>query len=86
MLELGETAAEAHREVGSYAAQVGVDRVLVVGAAARGIHEGAGERSVLVDDNEAAGAWLAEEVCEGDAVLFKASNGARLFEVASALQ
>ncbi|GAB7004501.1 UDP-N-acetylmuramoyl-tripeptide--D-alanyl-D-alanine ligase [Nocardioides sp. AN3] len=86
MLELGETAQDAHRAVGSYARDMGVDRVLVVGEAARGIHAGAGERSVLVADNEAALAWIRDHVGEGDAVLFKASNGARLFEVASALQ
>ena len=59
---------------------------LVVGEAARGIHDGAGERGLLLADNAAATAWLAEHVTEGDAVLFKASRGARLDEVAASLQ
>ena len=40
----------------------------------------------LVDDNAAAIAWLAEHVREGDAVLLKASRGARLDEVAATLK
>ena len=86
MLELGETSVAEHEVIGSYAAELGVDRVLVIGEDARGIHEGAGERSTLVADNAAAIAWVRENVAEGDAVLFKASRGARLDEVASTLQ
>ncbi|GHJ57978.1 UDP-N-acetylmuramoyl-tripeptide--D-alanyl-D-alanine ligase [Nocardioides sp. OK12] len=86
MRELGETSPEEHRGVGAYAVDRGVDVVVVVGEAARGIHEGAGERSLLLADNAAAGAWLAEHLAEGDAVLFKASRGARLDEVAAGLQ
>ena len=86
MRELGEAHDEEHRGVGARAVALGVDRVVVVGEAARGIHEGAGERSVLLPDNAAAVAWLAEHVTEGDVVLIKASRGARLDEVAATLQ
>lgn len=86
MRELGEAHDEEHRGVGARAAALGVDRVVVVGEAARGIHEGAGDRSVLLPDNAAAVAWLAEHVTEGDVVLIKASRGARLDEVAATLQ
>jgi len=86
MKELGETHDEEHRGVGAYAAGLGVDHVVVVGEAARGIHEGAGGASHLLPDNAAAIAWLAEHVREGDAVLLKASRGARLDEVAATLQ
>jgi UDP-N-acetylmuramoyl-tripeptide--D-alanyl-D-alanine ligase len=41
--------------------------------------------STFVDDNAAAVAWLRENLREGDAVLVKASRGARLDEVAAAL-
>lgn len=85
MRELGEASADQHRAVGAYAAERGIDRVLVVGEAARGLHEGAGAVSTLVADNAAAVAWVREQVGEGDAVLFKASRGARLDEVASTL-
>lgn len=85
MRELGADSDAAHRDIGAYAAQR-ADRVVVVGEDARGTHDGAGERSVFVDDNAAAVAWLHEHLHEGDAVLVKASRGARLDEVAAALQ
>lgn len=85
MRELGADSEAAHREIGEYAA-ARVDRLLVVGPEARGIHVGAGDRSTYVDDNDAAIAWLRENLLEGDAVLVKASRGARLDEVAAALQ
>jgi UDP-N-acetylmuramoyl-tripeptide--D-alanyl-D-alanine ligase len=88
MRELGPDSEAAHHEIGEYAAGR-VDRLLVVGREASGIHAGAaaaGTPSVLVEDNAAAIAWLRGEVREGDAVLVKASNGARLYEVAVALQ
>jgi UDP-N-acetylmuramoyl-tripeptide--D-alanyl-D-alanine ligase len=82
MLELGETSGSEHEAVGAYAADRGIDRVLVIGEDARGIHDAGGSISTLVPDNDAAIAWLGENVGEGDAVLFKASRGARLDEVA----
>jgi len=88
MLELGADSAATHREIGQYAAER-VDLVLVIGRGAHGIHAGAvdaGGASVFVDDNAAAVAWLGDEVREGDVVLVKASRGARLDEVAAALQ
>lgn len=88
MRELGADSDAAHRDIGRYASGR-VDQVLVVGAEARGIHDGAQEMaqgtSVFVDDNAAAIAWLRENLREGDAVLVKASRGARLDEVAAAL-
>ena len=86
MKELGETHDEEHRGIGAYAADHGVDHVVVVGEAARGLHEGAGERSTWLPDNASAVSWLAENLREGDAVLLKASRGARLDEVAATLK
>ena len=86
MRELGAAHDEEHRGVGAYATEVGVDTVVVVGEAARGIQQGAGDSAVLLADNAAAVAWLAEHLVEGDAVLLKASRGARLDEVAATLQ
>lgn len=89
MRELGETSEEEHEGIGRYAAERGVDHVVVVGEAARGLERGAragGAEVTVVADNDAALAWLRERLGEGDAVLVKASHGARLFEVAAALQ
>ncbi|MBF4160417.1 UDP-N-acetylmuramoyl-tripeptide--D-alanyl-D-alanine ligase [Nocardioides acrostichi] len=86
MRELGPTGEAEHREVGRYALARGVDVVLAVGEAARGIADGAEDAAVVVHDNDEATAWLAEHVQAGDAVLFKASNGTRLYEVASTIR
>lgn len=84
MRELGDGSEAAHRDIGEYAA-ARVDQLLVIGAEAHGIHDGAAGQSVYVDDNAAAVAWLRDNLTEGDAVLVKASRGARLDEVAAAL-
>ncbi len=91
MRELGESSRTEHDAVGRLAAQLGVDRLVVVGDAARAIHRGAeregswdGE-SVLVGDTDAATAYLREHLAPGDVVLVKASRAARLERVAEAL-
>lgn len=80
MRELGETSAAEHRAIGEYAAALGIDEVVAVGEPARDIG------GTFVADNAAASAWVSENVGPGDAVLFKASNGVRLFEVADELR
>jgi UDP-N-acetylmuramoyl-tripeptide--D-alanyl-D-alanine ligase len=88
MRELGASARAEHEEVGRLAVQLGTDQLLVVGAAAEPLHRAAGEeagtdgRSVLVDDNTAATAWLRGHLREGDVVLLKASNAVGLSAVA----
>ena len=84
MLELGDESAAEHRAVGTYAA-CRADLVVAVGPAARPIAAGAGERAVRLADNDAAVDWLRGHLAVGDVVLFKASRGARLDEVAAAL-
>ena len=80
LAELGEHEQDGHEEVGRLAAELGVDRVVVVGEAARGIHGGAsavshwGGESVLVTDQAAALGWLREQLRAGDVVLVKGSR------------
>lgn len=85
MLELGDASEEEHRRIGVHAAERGIDEILVIGEGARAIAEGYGSGATWVGTNEEAVAWLRKRVAEGDAVLFKASRGARLDEVAAAL-
>jgi UDP-N-acetylmuramoyl-tripeptide--D-alanyl-D-alanine ligase len=59
--------------------------VAAVGEAARSIADGAGERSVVLADNDADVDWLRGHLAADDVVLVKASRGARLDEVATAL-
>jgi len=91
MKELGDDAAEDHREVGAEAARAGVDVLVVVGEAAAPMVAGArsvtdwGGTAVPVADREAALAWLRENIAAGDVVLVKASRGAALEHVAQGL-
>ena len=60
LAELGELERDGHEQVGRLAAELGVDRLVVVGAAAAPIHDGAaavadwGGESVVVSDQDAA--------------------------------
>jgi UDP-N-acetylmuramoyl-tripeptide--D-alanyl-D-alanine ligase len=91
MAELGPTAATAHRELGAAAALIGVHRLVVVGAAAQGIADGAIEaglepaRVSVVDGVADALSLLEKDLGRGDVVLVKASRSADLQRVAEAL-
>lgn len=86
MAELGDDADAAHAELGRLAAGSGLHRLVVVGEAARGVHEAArsaGLASDLVPDATAAVEAVHAE--PGDVVLVKASRSAGLEKVAQAL-
>lgn len=91
LAELGEQEREGHAQVGRVAAELGVDRLVVVGAQAAPIHDGAvavpnwGGESVVVSDQDAAVAWLRESLRPGDVVLVKGSRY-RTWAVADALR
>ncbi|WP_319458693.1 UDP-N-acetylmuramoyl-tripeptide--D-alanyl-D-alanine ligase [Micromonospora sp. RTP1Z1] len=91
MAELGTFEREGHQQVGRLAAELGVDRLLVVGEPAAQIHEGAtavsdwGGESVLLTDQAAAVEVLRGELRPGDVVLVKGSRY-RTWEVADALR
>ena len=91
MAELGEFERQGHEEVGRLAAELGVDRLLVVGDPAAPIHHGAsavttwGGKSVLVTDQAAAIEALRTELRPDDVVLVKGSRY-RTWEVADALR
>ncbi len=91
MRELGASAAEEHRAVGSLVHRLGIDQVVTVGEEARPIHE-----QLLVHRGEdgttrhaetvaRAGAWLRENVSGPDVVLVKASRAGRLERIADML-
>ncbi|PWU51409.1 UDP-N-acetylmuramoyl-tripeptide--D-alanyl-D-alanine ligase [Micromonospora globispora] len=91
MAELGDFETEGHQQVGRLAAELGIDRLLVVGEPAAPIHEGAtavgnwGGESVLLTDQAAAVEVLRGELRPGDVVLVKGSRY-RTWEVADALR
>lgn len=89
--ELGDAADGAHEEVGRLAVALGVDRLVVVGEAARPVQRtaartGAGRQPpVLVDDADEALALLRAELAPGDIVLVKASRAFGLERIAAGL-
>lgn len=91
MLELGETHDAGHREVGRAAARV-ADLLVVVGADAGGIADGAREaglepeRILRAADLEAAHDLLRPRLVAGDVVLVKASRGIALDRLVDALR
>jgi UDP-N-acetylmuramoyl-tripeptide--D-alanyl-D-alanine ligase len=85
MLELGPTAASAHREVGALAAGLGVDRLLAVGGFAPDLVAGFGDGATAVPDRKAAATEASDWARAADVVLVKASRGLGLETVAEAL-
>lgn len=81
MLELGPEAAALHNACGKAAGSAGIDMVVGVRGDAAQIVEGArqsGAQSLFLDTPQQAGAWLRENLKEGDVALLKASRGVRL--------
>jgi UDP-N-acetylmuramoyl-tripeptide--D-alanyl-D-alanine ligase len=91
MLELGDGAREAHDAIGRLVVRLNVGLTVVVGEGARAIRDGAnhegswGDEVVLVDDVDAAAAFLADELRAGDVVLVKSSYGSGLWRLGDEL-
>jgi len=89
MGELGASAEVEHAEIGRFAAGLGVDRTVAIGAAARPLERAAAQAGARVDwvpDVDAATELLAAAALgTGDIVLVKASRAAGLERVAAAL-
>ncbi len=73
MAELGPIAPAAHRRIGRLAAALGYRGVIVVGADAAGIAEGAGALALLAQNIDEAADLVARHVAEGSVVLVKGS-------------
>jgi UDP-N-acetylmuramoyl-tripeptide--D-alanyl-D-alanine ligase len=92
MLELGEKAEDYHKEMGRKAAQLGVDRLLVVGKLAQLIAEGAKEAGMSsrqvqrFENNQEVGSHLLHNLKDGDLVLVKGSRKMRTEEVVLTLK
>ena len=85
MLELGENAESIHRDLGRQIAGMGIDLMVGVRGLAQQLVEGAREAgfgsAVFVEDSEAAGTVVSEQVREGDVILIKGSRGVRTEKV-----
>ncbi len=78
MLELGPEGAALHAECGARMRTAGVDAVVGVRGLAATLVEGFGEGGSFVETPGEAGAWMADNLRVGDAVLLKASRGVKL--------
>ncbi|HSA78765.1 MAG TPA: UDP-N-acetylmuramoyl-tripeptide--D-alanyl-D-alanine ligase [Nitrospirota bacterium] len=87
MLELGDIAADAHREVGRTVAHLGVDVLITMGSLATYINEGALEegmpqdRVIVAGSHAEAAALLKERSKNGDAILIKGSRGMKMEKI-----
>ncbi len=85
MLELGKVSEEAHKNVGWLAAESGVDVLLTYGQraklAAQTAMSGGIETVHSFNDKSELAKELSAMLCEGDAVMFKASRGMKLEDV-----
>lgn len=85
MLELGEVSKESHYGVGVKAAENGIDALFTYGERARETAKAAVEGGIAdvrcFDDKNELSRLLSQYLCEGDAVLFKASRGMKLEDV-----
>ena len=86
MLEMGETGAALHREVGRYAREKGVDLLLAAGPLGASFAEGAGEIARCFETREELIAALPAFLQKGDAVLVKASLRMGFSAVAEAVK
>lgn len=88
MLELGPESPKLHYECGEYMGKHGVNVVLGVRGEAKSIVAGAkasGAEAIFLPTPDDAGAWLKDNLQQGDAVLLKASRGVRLERALEAL-
>jgi len=91
MGELGDHADEAHRAAGRLAGELGLDRLVAVGARARLVCEGAraaglaGDRATPADGPADAAALLGPGLRDGDWVLVKGSRAMHMEDVVEAL-
>jgi UDP-N-acetylmuramoyl-tripeptide--D-alanyl-D-alanine ligase len=86
MGELGEQAADLHREIGRYARQAGVTSLCGTGPLTRHAVAEFGEKGFWFDDVEQLIGGLRERIGPGDSLLVKGSRLARMERVVTALQ
>ena len=85
MRELGEGAAEFHRQVGEFAA-VCADMIFVTGEYAESYFDGAGEKCIICEDKKSLAVKLSKHIKAGDALLVKGSYGTKMWQVLEYLQ
>jgi len=92
MLELGDNAAKAHRDLGIYIAGVGIDGLISIGEFARYVAEGAIDAGMIEDrvvtcrDYVEAVENIKKWVYKGDTLLVKGSRGMKMERIIEGLK
>jgi UDP-N-acetylmuramoyl-tripeptide--D-alanyl-D-alanine ligase len=91
MLELGERAEALHKQVGSWAATAGIDKLLIFGefadaVIAGAINAGMKHTGIFTATRDEILEALKQSLRPGDWVLIKGSRGARMDEVVKGLR
>ncbi len=81
MLELGNSAKNYHKKVGSFAAKSGIDLLAGVGEQAKYTVEAFGGKSKHFKDSGSAGEFLVENIKEGDLLLVKGSRSIHMEKI-----
>lgn len=81
MFELGEKAPEYHREMGEFAKDIGIDRVICVGELSRNTALGAGKKASHFPDKETLYESITDCIRPGDVVLIKGSRGMAMEDI-----
>ena len=81
MFELGKSAKDAHRGVGEYAKEKGVDQVICIGSHAWDIYKGVGKDGVYFKTKEDLYIAFDQLIRPGDVVLVKGSNGMHMDKI-----
>ncbi|EHK2356124.1 MAG: UDP-N-acetylmuramoyl-tripeptide--D-alanyl-D-alanine ligase [Clostridium perfringens] len=85
MRELGHKSEEAHEEIGKYAKENGIEKVLCLGDFSENIKEGYGEGCTVYENKEELIKDLLNIICDGDIILVKASRSLKFEEITKAL-
>ena len=85
MRELGHKSEEAHEEIGKYAKENGIEKVLCFGDFSENIKEGYGEGCTVYENKEELIKDLLNIICDGDIILVKASRSLKYEEITKAL-
>ena len=85
MRELGHKSEEAHEEIGKYAKENGIEKVLCFGDFSENIKEGYGVGCTVYENKEELIKDLLNIICDGDIILVKASRSLKFEEITKAL-
>ena len=85
MRDLGHKSEEAHEEIGKYAKENGIEKVLCFGDFSENIKEGYGEGCTVYENKEELIKDLLNIICDGDIILVKASRSLKFEEITKAL-